>query len=63
MAIKIQAADLDPKVRLSPNHSEWIYNGLDCCVTLDIFEKIEGYLDETTSKTYDLSRALQGPGP
>jgi DNA polymerase-1 len=57
----IHTEELDQSAKHSSSHSEWIYNGLDCCVTLDIFNKIHPYLDDITSKTYDLSRALQGP--
>lgn len=39
----------------------WIYNGLDCCVTLEVLEEILPQLDNMTSQTYSLSRALQGP--
>jgi len=39
----------------------WIYNGLDCCVTLEVLEAILPQLDNSTSSTYALSRALQAP--
>lgn len=38
-----------------------IYNGLDCCVTLEVLEAILPNLDETTAATYDFERALQAP--
>lgn len=38
-----------------------IYNGLDCCVTFEVFEVISPQLDEITSKTYEHAKALQGP--
>src|SRR5712671_1049652 len=38
-----------------------IYNGLDCAITLEVFNAIHSQLDETTAKTYTFSRALQGP--
>lgn len=37
------------------------YNGLDVCVTHDVFAAIEPNLDATTAATYAFSRALQGP--
>jgi DNA polymerase I len=40
---------------------EWIYNGLDCAVTLEVLEEILPQLDNHTSRTYEFSRALQGP--
>lgn len=39
----------------------WVYNGLDCTNTAEIFEKIHPQLDSTTSKTYDFNRAMQAP--
>lgn len=38
-----------------------LYNGLDCCVTSEVFEAMEPQLDEHTQATYDFSRALQAP--
>lgn len=38
-----------------------IYNGLDCCITAEVLDVILPQLDEHTSKTYEFSRALQGP--
>jgi DNA polymerase I len=38
-----------------------VYNGLDCCVTYEVLDALLPQLDEHTSKTYDFSRALQGP--
>jgi DNA polymerase-1 len=39
----------------------WIYNGLDCCVTLEVLEAILPQLDNLTASTYALSLALQAP--
>lgn len=39
----------------------WVYNGLDCCVTLEVLERLLPELSEITSKTYELSLGLQGP--
>lgn len=38
-----------------------VYNALDCCITLEVFEEIVSQLDEVTSKVYSFERALQGP--
>lgn len=38
-----------------------VYNGLDCCVTLEVFNVIESQLDNTTRGTYEFSKALQAP--
>ncbi len=42
-------------------HGEWIYNGLDCCLTEEIMGVIEPQLDPVTAETYKFSRALQAP--
>jgi len=39
----------------------WLYNGLDCCITHEVFQKLEPDLDEQTRKIYELEKALQGP--
>jgi DNA polymerase I - 3''-5'' exonuclease and polymerase domains len=39
----------------------WVYNGLDCCVTLEVLEATLPQLDNMTGSTYELSRALQAP--
>lgn len=40
---------------------EWIYNGLDCCITAEILGALLPQLDNHTSATYAFSKALQGP--
>jgi DNA polymerase-1 len=46
---------------LSPQHREWVYNGMDCCITAEVLEVLLPQLDNTTAGTYAFSRALQGP--
>lgn len=57
----IQTADLKYKGVLSPNVRHWVYNGLDCCVTLEIADALKPQLDNTTGSTYQFSLDLQGP--
>ena len=38
-----------------------VYNGLDTCITLEVFDVISQYLDNTTRATYEFSKALQAP--
>lgn len=38
-----------------------IYNGLDCCVTLEVLGAVLPQLDPVTSAVYDFERALQAP--
>lgn len=61
MAQLIQSADLTRNTPLTRNESDWIYNGLDCCVTFEVLEALESQLDETAGATYGFSRNLQGP--
>ena len=51
---------MDPE-SLSIWERDQVYNGLDCCVTRDVFNALEPQLDNNTSATYAFSRALQGP--
>lgn len=46
-----------------PSETErlWIYNGLDCCVTLEVLEVMLPHLDNMTESVYSLSRSLQAP--
>ena len=46
---------------LGANDGLQIYNGLDCCVTMEIFYELVKQLDDTTRQTYELSKSLQGP--
>lgn len=52
---------LTPKTKLSADDRHWAYNGLDCCVTLEVLQAIRPQLDNVTSSTYAFSKALQGP--
>ncbi len=38
-----------------------VYNGLDCCVTLEVFGVTNQLLDNTTRGTYEFSKSLQAP--
>lgn len=57
----IQTGDLAETTSLTTNERDWIYNGLDCCVTLEVLNQIEPQLDNITGGTYNFSRALQAP--
>ena len=46
---------------LTPFESDQCYNGLDVCITHDVYTAIAPQLDDTTTETYALSKALQGP--
>ena len=56
--IRTHLTDLES---LDPFTRDQVYNGLDVCVTHDVFSAIHSQLDDDTSRTYAFSRALQGP--
>ena len=56
----INTADLD-HAKLSQEENDWVYNGLDCCVTLEIVNTLLQSVDPVARKTYEFSKALQGP--
>ena len=57
----IKTEHLTPKTFQSDTERLWAYNGLDCCVTLEVLEALLPQLDNLTSGTYTLSRSLQAP--
>jgi len=57
----IHTANSTPEDFHDQEERDWVYNGLDCCVTLEVLNAIRPQLDDTTSATYAFSRALQGP--
>lgn len=59
----INTKDLTPEaaVFLSKDELLWTYNGLDCCVTLEVKEALAPQLDNTTRATYEFEKSLQGP--
>lgn len=44
---------------LSVSEVYWLYNGLDCCVTKEIFDTTSKHLDEVSSKTYANAMEMQ----
>lgn len=59
--MKIIPTHLSTPDQLSAMEREWVYNGLDCCITSEVLDALLPQLDPLTSATYDFSRALQGP--
>lgn len=55
----VQTATLKPN-SLSTSETLQVYNGLDCCVTLEVFEELMLQFPETPA-IYQFERALQGP--
>lgn len=56
----INTAELD-QLSLSADENHWVYNGLDNCVTLEIYNELNATIDETARRTYEFSKALQAP--
>lgn len=57
----IHTDQLTEDTPLTSNEREWIYNGLDCAVTLEIVNHIKPQLTQQTGQTYAFSQALQAP--
>lgn len=57
----IQTADLTPTTLRTATEKDWVYNGLDCCVTAEVLDRLLPELDNLTGSTYTFSRELQGP--
>jgi len=57
----INTGSLEQDTHLTQNEKDWIYNGLDVCVTFEIVNTLLDQLDSDTSGTYERSLALQGP--
>lgn len=61
MVLILNNADITEVSQLSHNIREWVYNGLDVCVTYEVRDALAPLFDDTTRKTYELSKALQAP--
>ncbi len=57
----IKTHELKPEDLENQQEREDVYNGLDCAITSEILGVLLPQLDDHTSKTYEFSRALQGP--
>jgi DNA polymerase I-like protein with 3'-5' exonuclease and polymerase domains len=57
----IDTSTLTPDSRLDRFTDEAVYNGLDCCVTLEVLEALQSQLTNTTASTYDFSMSLCAP--
>src|SRR6266567_6453074 len=57
----IRTDETNPNYFPDQQEKDWVYNGLDCCVTAEVLEALRPQLDDQTSATYAFSQALQGP--
>lgn len=56
----IRTHEMDPS-DLTEFERDQVYNGLDCCVTRDVYDALHPQLDNQTASTYAFSKALQAP--
>lgn len=61
MALILNNADITEVSQLSHNIREWVYNGLDVCVTYEVRDSLAPLFDNQTRQTYELSKSLQAP--
>jgi DNA polymerase I len=59
--MKVIKTHLTSPASLKPAEREFIYNGLDACVTAEVLDVLLPQLDNYTSSTYTFSKNLQGP--
>lgn len=59
--MKIIETDKIKPTSLKAHEREWVYNGLDCCITAEVLDVLLPQLDNTTRRTYEFSKALQAP--
>lgn len=43
------------------DETRWVYNGLDSCVTAEVLQNMMQHADDVALRTYEFSKALQGP--
>jgi len=60
MAKIIDTSRMSP-ASLTTAEREYVYNGLDCCITSEVFDVLHPQLDNHTAFTYRFSKELQGP--
>lgn len=60
MAEIIDTADMNLDA-LTNDEGYWLYNGLDCVVTYDVFNELNAQCDDVAHTTYEFSKALQAP--
>ena len=53
--------ELTKNTVLTQDENDWVYNGFDSCVTLEITLTLLEQLDEVSRSIYERSKALQGP--
>jgi len=59
--MKVIDTSTDDPGKFTQFERDQVYNGLDCCVTVEVLEALLPQLDEHTTQTYAFSRSMQGP--
>lgn len=59
--MKIIRTHEDRPDKVTQTERDWVYNGLDCCVTAEVLEALLPQLDNHTAATYSFSKDLQAP--
>jgi DNA polymerase-1 len=57
----IDTSAITRDTQLTRNETDWVYNGLDCCVTLEIRDELTRQIDNISGNTYAFSLAMQAP--
>jgi DNA polymerase-1 len=57
----VNTSDVMEHLDFTAAEREWVYNGLDCCVTAEVLNVLLPRLNKYTTKTYQFSRDLQAP--
>lgn len=58
---KIINTAVDDLTKLNKDETHWVYNGLDCCVTEEVWRNLRAEVDTVALSTYEFSKALQAP--
>lgn len=62
MSMILDSTTIDDKAdELSNSEIYWLYNGLDCCVTYDVFNTLDAQMDDVSRATYNTSIATLAP--
>ena len=56
----IQTNQISPR-SLKAAEKDWVYNGLDCCITYEVLDALLPQLNRYTERTYQFSKDLQAP--
>ena len=60
-AIKTHELTPEAVAKMSSTDKDWVYNGLDCCVTAEVLDALLPQLNNQTRATYEFSKSLQAP--